>query len=244
METSESRTKLFAAMVKANAEIKAVSFDSTNPYYKSQYASLGAVLDVIKPIYAEHGLSIIQNPTSDLGGIGIENIIIHESGEYITNSITLDLGEQKKPAEAAGIAISYLRRYSLASITGLYAEQDTDGDLDGYKGTTKAKPNPENGKQSSTNVRMVTKQDIEATIAAKKTQTTQLNDPAKIDLEAAKAMVGGDGKSYGECTVDELKGKLIGLNKLINETPGDEQDKLQAYIQKRAAVVALLNAKI
>lgn len=234
-------SKLFSALIKANAEIKSVTFDSINPYYKSKYASLGAVLDVIKPIYASHGLSIIQSPTSDQNGnVGIENTIIHESGEFMSTDIILALGEQKKPAEAAGIAISYLRRYSLASITGLYAEQDTDGNLEGSKqnhpGTT---GDPGNGKQNT-----VTKADIEATIAAKKTQTTQLNDPAKIDLEAAKAMVGGDGKSYGECTVDELKGKLIGLNKLINETPGDEQDKLQAYIQKRAAVVALLNAKI
>ena len=37
-------------------------FDATNPFLKSKYASLGAVIQASRPILAKHKLSLVQFP--------------------------------------------------------------------------------------------------------------------------------------------------------------------------------------
>jgi hypothetical protein len=39
-------------------------FDATNPFLKSKYASLGAVIQASRPILAKHKLSLVQFPVS------------------------------------------------------------------------------------------------------------------------------------------------------------------------------------
>ena len=53
---------LFGALVKAIAETQNVVADAQNPFHKNSYATLGAHLNAIKPIFAKHGLAIIQFP--------------------------------------------------------------------------------------------------------------------------------------------------------------------------------------
>ena len=43
-------------------------FDATNPFLKSKYASLGAVIQASRPILAKHKLSLMQFPISDANG--------------------------------------------------------------------------------------------------------------------------------------------------------------------------------
>jgi len=61
--------------------------------------------------------------------VGVETILAHESGEWIGSTIFLPLGEEKGKSQAqlAGSVITYLRRYSLAGILGMYADEDGDG---------------------------------------------------------------------------------------------------------------------
>lgn len=127
MEKSESIKNLAAALVKIQGEIKVVAHDAKNPFYKSEYASLGAVISATKPIMQKYGVSIHQLTASNVTGVGIETILMHESGEYISNEITVDLPQgSKKPGEEAGKIITYLRRYSWASALGLYSGDDDD----------------------------------------------------------------------------------------------------------------------
>lgn len=125
----EQTPKLNEALAKAQSEFRAVQFDSTNPFLKNKYASLGACIESTKPILAKHGLSVTQQPTGDGTRIGVVTTLRHASGEASTTEIALPLGDEKGKSQAqlAGSIITYLRRYSLAGVLGLYADEDSDG---------------------------------------------------------------------------------------------------------------------
>jgi hypothetical protein len=129
METSDSIVKITAALVAAQAEFPAVAFDAVNPFHKSRYATLGAVIEACRPVLARHGLAVIQPVVGGDGWIGIETRIIHSSGEWMASRVQLaaDGGAGKSPAQAAGSTVTYLRRYGLAAALGLYADEDDDG---------------------------------------------------------------------------------------------------------------------
>jgi hypothetical protein len=54
---------------------------------------------------------------------------MHTSGEWISSSISMPIGDEKgkSNAQVAGSIVTYLRRYSLASILGIYSDEDGDG---------------------------------------------------------------------------------------------------------------------
>lgn len=133
--------ELNAALVAAIAETKDVHADSTNPFHRSKYASLGAHLSALKGIFAKHGLAIVQFPIA-YGGehtVGVKTIVMHKSGQSIGFDCTLTAPvkrtedgkviEQGYTAQQAGATISYLRRYALASVAGV-ATDDDDAETD------------------------------------------------------------------------------------------------------------------
>ncbi len=105
-----------------------VPFDSENPYFKSKYSSLGAIINHINKHAPKHGLSWAQFPVTGYEGmrIGVKTIILHESGESLESDFTIAFVGTKNPAQEAGAIITYLRRYGLASAFGLYADEDND----------------------------------------------------------------------------------------------------------------------
>ena len=148
MTRSESIANLTAALGKAQAEMPVAVFDATNPFLKSRYASLGAVIQASRPILAKHKLSLVQFPISgphpacghplpsDGRGeaargewVGVESILLHESGEFIAERIVIALVEEKGKSrvQSAGSTLTYLRRYSWAAILGMYSDEDSDG---------------------------------------------------------------------------------------------------------------------
>ena len=129
MNKSESIAHLATALALAQAEMPVAVFDATNPFLKSKYATLGAVIQASRPILAKHKLSLVQFPISDAGGIGVESILTHESGEFVAERIVIPLTEEKgkSKVQSAGSTLTYLRRYSWASILGMYSDEDSDG---------------------------------------------------------------------------------------------------------------------
>jgi len=126
MEKSEQINELAEALAKVQAKIKPAPFDSVNPYFKSRYASLGSVIEVAKVI-AEVGLSYSQLPVADGWYAGIENVLMHKSGQYISQRFMIPLDPDKNPVQEFGKAITYCRRYGLASMLGIYSDEDNDG---------------------------------------------------------------------------------------------------------------------
>jgi len=122
MERSDSIKHLAAALNKAQAEMSGARKGATNPFFKSKYADLNSVVDAVRIPFAENGLSYSQFPTMDENRVGVETILMHESGEFIASTLMLPTG--KLDAQSAGSAITYAKRYSLQAIAGIPSEDD------------------------------------------------------------------------------------------------------------------------
>ena len=124
MRTSESIQKISAALAKALPQVQNATKDATNPHFRSDYASLQAVLATTKPVLAEHGLVVIQGPGWDGEHCTLTTRILHESGEWIETVAGTPVS--KMDPQGIGSAITYLRRYSLAGMAGI-GQEDDDG---------------------------------------------------------------------------------------------------------------------
>lgn len=129
MNKSESIEELAAALSKFQSIMPAVQMNSVNPFLKNRYADLGAMIEAARQPLRECGLAVSQLVTNEAQNIGIETVLMHTSGEWISNSVTLYVGDVKGKslAQEAGSTITYMRRYSFSAILGLYADEDTDG---------------------------------------------------------------------------------------------------------------------
>jgi hypothetical protein len=122
MNKSDSIKELSVALVKAQREIKSALKDSTNPHFKSKYADLAAVVDAVKPALLKFDIAFLQGVQDAEGGVAIETMLLHTSGEWISS--TLRLPATKQDAQGYGSAITYGRRYGLMAICGVPAEDD------------------------------------------------------------------------------------------------------------------------
>lgn len=122
MKTSETVAAIQAAFTKAQSEMGGAVKDSANPFFKSKYADLVAVIKAIKEPFEKNDLSYMQFPVTTPDGIGVITRINHKSGEFIESEFTLPL--TKLDPQAAGSAITYARRYALQAICGVPAVDD------------------------------------------------------------------------------------------------------------------------
>lgn len=58
MQHSEKIDQLAAALVKVQAQVSTVAKDSSNPFYKSKYASLDAVWEAVRKPLTDNGLAV------------------------------------------------------------------------------------------------------------------------------------------------------------------------------------------
>jgi cytochrome c556 len=125
MRTSEQTDKIFKALIAAQKEMGKLVKDAENPFFKSQYASLEAVIELVKPVFLEHGIAIVQGsgPRGETG-INLITRLVHDSGQWIETDFPVPLAKQDP--QAAGSASSYGRRYGLKAMACL-AEADDDG---------------------------------------------------------------------------------------------------------------------
>lgn len=128
MNKSESIAKLAGALAKAQSQMEPAKKDTKGNFGK--FADLGEVIDTIRKVAAPNGLSFSQFPVGDSAGVGVSTILMHESGEWLSETIYLPVSEdmaKRNGAQNAGSNITYLRRYALAAAFGVYADEDTDG---------------------------------------------------------------------------------------------------------------------
>lgn len=122
MNKSESIAKLMPALLKAQSAMGGAKKGASNPFFKSKYADLGAVLEACKDLLNENGITILQPHA----GSNVVTMLVHESGEYIGSETPIVCAKQNDP-QALGSAITYARRYGLQSLLSMPAEDD-DGE--------------------------------------------------------------------------------------------------------------------
>jgi len=110
--------ELLKQLSKAKEEIKPIVKGEINPFFKSKYFDINALLLQIEPILHSHGLILVQ-PIDDNS---VSSKIYHvDSGEVIESKMRLpELSDPQK----MGSAVTYYRRYTLQSLLALQAEDD------------------------------------------------------------------------------------------------------------------------
>ena len=124
MRTSDKTDQIYPALIESQKEMGKLVKDAENPFFKSSYASLENVLDVIKPVFLAHGIAVVQGSGASGTGINVITRLIHDSGQWMETDFPVPLSKQD--AQAAGSASSYGRRYGLKAMASL-AEADDDG---------------------------------------------------------------------------------------------------------------------
>lgn len=144
MNRSEQTNEISKALAAAQAEMKNPAFDSANPHFRNKFASLAAIRNAVVPVFAKHGLSVMQELTTVDGGVGCLTIIQHSSGQWFEFG-PLVMPATKSDAQGFGSAGTYCRRYSLQSVAAIVGDEDDDGN-EASKPTQKAakaaKPDP------------------------------------------------------------------------------------------------------
>lgn len=127
MKTSEGLDKIAPALVKAQSEMGGALKESKNPFFGSKYADLTSVWKSCKEALHNNGLSVVQSPVYTDGRIGVATMLLHSSGQFITDKYTLSVKKQNDP-QADGSSITYARRYALAAFVGV-CPVDDDGEM-------------------------------------------------------------------------------------------------------------------
>lgn len=118
---SEKIESLAKALALAQSEITPAIKDSTNPHFRSNYATLTSVWDACSPL-SKHGLSVVQTTNANTDGIELVTTLLHESGEWISSILFLPV-VQKTP-QGYGSALTYARRYALSAMVGVSPDDD------------------------------------------------------------------------------------------------------------------------
>jgi len=136
-ESNESKT-FAAALAAAQAKMSNPIKSSVNPQYRSRYADLASVRDAVVPALASEGIGIVQEELSEArdGSVwcGVRTHLVH--GDIcvtygplwcpVVPVVSRD-GKEQAITHAMGSVLTYLRRYALASIACVAADDDDDG---------------------------------------------------------------------------------------------------------------------
>jgi hypothetical protein len=133
MRMSDTFAALSAALVAAQRDMPAVGRDGVNPAYRSRYMTLDGILAAVIPTLTRNGIAVVQSAAigiTDEDGrpitITVATRLIHASGEWLENTAIVPI--TKPDAHGVGSATTYGRRFSLAAMLGIMAEEyDDDG---------------------------------------------------------------------------------------------------------------------
>ena len=117
--------KIAAALVKAQKGFAPALKSSSNPHFRSKYADLAACVEAVVDSLNANGIALIQKQHPNEGGVAVETVFLHESGETFSAGV-LTVPASKQDPQGYGSALTYARRYSLMAACGI-APEDDDG---------------------------------------------------------------------------------------------------------------------
>jgi len=113
---------IYTKLLEVQKEVAPIKKTEENPFFKSKYFDVNAILAALKPILSNAGLVLTQGFEIELGhNLLVTTIADSESAEKINSRIYLpDAADPQK----FGSAVTYYRRYALQSLFALEAEDD------------------------------------------------------------------------------------------------------------------------
>lgn len=129
MTTSEQTDMLWPAFIKAKGDVTLAKRDSDNTDDGFRYASLTAVRQAVRYAMERHHLTELQRPVYVAASnvVTIHMRLLHESGQWVdVESLVMPVAVPYD-ARAVGEAITYARKYQLATVFGVTTDA---GDVD------------------------------------------------------------------------------------------------------------------
>ena len=119
---SNEINELAKALCAAQSEIEGIEKDGKNPHFKSQFSTLKACISAVREPLSKNGLSVTQQYTYDDKRTFLVTTLLHTSGQWMRSYGELIL--DKLTSQGVGSATTYMRRYSLCAMLGLYQDDD------------------------------------------------------------------------------------------------------------------------
>lgn len=126
MQHSDSVKEIFGALSKFRAQVKQPAKTAKNPYFNSKYVTLEGVMQAIDAALPGTGLAYSQLVEDGGNGASVSTLVTHSSGEWMLYG-PLTLAPTKRDPQGYGSAITYAKRYQLASAFGISSDIDDDG---------------------------------------------------------------------------------------------------------------------
>lgn len=124
---------LHAALAKAQAALTPALKDSTNPHFRNKYADLTSVWDACRKPLTDNGLCVTQTFETEDQVLVLVTTLRHIQGGTVLSRLPVVSKDPQNP-QALGSSITYMRRYALASMVGVVADDDD--------GQSAARPSP------------------------------------------------------------------------------------------------------
>jgi hypothetical protein len=144
--SEHEKANIYKAMFEVQKELGVVKKGSDNPFYKSKYANLVQVMEVVNPLLIKNNLLVVHSPENvfESAVLRLRTEIIHvPTGEKIDCVLPIPLG--KATAQEVGGACSYGRRYNTCCLLNVLVEDDDD-DGNAISGVGKKQPQPTRSK--------------------------------------------------------------------------------------------------
>jgi hypothetical protein len=136
--TNRSNEEAFnSAMSRAQAEMRPISTDATNPQTRSRYATYAKLDNALRPIYTKHGFSVSfdNGEGAPEGHVRVLAYVSHSGGHSRTYHCDMPAdgkgakgGDVMTKTHASGSAMSYGMRYLLKMVFNVaVGETDDDG---------------------------------------------------------------------------------------------------------------------
>jgi hypothetical protein len=93
--------------------------------FEYKYADIADVLAAVRPVLSKHKLAVMQPTYMVRNDLVVATRLMHASGQWMESEYPVSAIVAKH--QAMGGALTYARRYSLCSMLGIAAEEDTDG---------------------------------------------------------------------------------------------------------------------
>jgi len=125
---TEQTNDLTAALVAFQQAFDKVTLkkDAKNPHLRNQYLSLDNIINTVRPLLADAGLTIVQ----DLAGEYLTTVIYHTSGQFRGSAMPFSPMSGNKGTNALqelGGGITYAKRYALSAALCISVDSDDDG---------------------------------------------------------------------------------------------------------------------
>lgn len=119
----ENQKQLIKALISMQKELKPVTKDATNPAFKSQYATIAAIIESVTPVLVKNGFALSQLTGFVGENFCLTTILLHESGESLSGNYLLNPAKKDDP-QSLRATVTYARKAAIECILGLVTDDD------------------------------------------------------------------------------------------------------------------------